>query len=281
MAMQGDLADVGLPNILQMLCMERRSVALLVKRQHEDAAVYFEGGEIVHAALGGVEGEEAVYGLLAWPDGTFRLDGDTPAPARTINRPWNQVLLEGLGQLDEKRSAEAVPAREALTAEEQERDLRLSLKLLGVHALLRRELAALAELRSHWRPEAGLAILERMVNLVVKREESLLSPDLPEVSLAKALLAVIDQVPQARLFHVHRNRLSAYTVANFYKGASTNPSEREHLAREAWRAGILLLERLLSALGQQLRSRETGEGWRQVCRLFLLDLGRMVETFDL
>jgi hypothetical protein len=99
MAIEGDLADIGLPNVMQVLCMERRSRALFLQRLDEKAAVHFDHGEIVHATLGELQGEEAIYRLLTWKDGTFLLISAAAVPAQTIRRDWNQLLLEGMRQI--------------------------------------------------------------------------------------------------------------------------------------------------------------------------------------
>lgn len=101
MAIEGDLADIGVLTMVQMICMERRKLALFVQRHGEEAAVHFDAGQVVHASLGELQGEDAIYRLLTWTDGTFRLTSGAAAPAQTIRRDWNQLLLEGMRKLDE------------------------------------------------------------------------------------------------------------------------------------------------------------------------------------
>jgi hypothetical protein len=103
MAIEGDLADIGVPTMVQMICMERRNLALFVQRQGEEAAVHFDAGQVVHASLGELQGEDAIYRLLTWTDGTFQLTSGAAVPAQTIRRDWNQLLLEGMRKLDESR----------------------------------------------------------------------------------------------------------------------------------------------------------------------------------
>ena len=74
MAIKGDLKDMSLPGLIQMICTEQRKAALLIRHNRVDeGALFFEGGEIVHARTGSLAGEEAVYHLLQWSEGTFQL----------------------------------------------------------------------------------------------------------------------------------------------------------------------------------------------------------------
>jgi Domain of unknown function (DUF4388) len=282
MAIEGDLADVSLPNILQMICTERRSLALFVERRGQEAAVHFASGEIVHAALGELEGEEAVYRLLAWPDGAFRLTSGGATPAQTIRRDWKQLLVEGMRHAGE-RPLNGEEQEDALPGVDPNAELRLTQDLFALLATLYRDWEALNELRFRRRPEAGIALLARMVNLAVERAELTLSPGTPEVSLAPALRDVIAELPQACLLQAqrNRNRLSAFTITSFYRGPSTNPENRGHLARQACRASVRLIERYLSLLGRQLHGRLTADRWRELASLLLADLRETVEAIRL
>jgi len=93
-AMEGDLADIGMPALIQMICTERRRSALVVQRRNLRAEVHFDGGEIVHATLGGLSGEAAVHQLLTWRDGIFEMATLRTAPARTFHCGWDQLVAQ-------------------------------------------------------------------------------------------------------------------------------------------------------------------------------------------
>ena len=67
----------------------------------KEGVIFCSGGNMVHAATGPLTGEEAVYELLRWNGGTFRLQNDVTPPERTIDRNWNSILLEGMQRIDE------------------------------------------------------------------------------------------------------------------------------------------------------------------------------------
>jgi predicted regulator of Ras-like GTPase activity (Roadblock/LC7/MglB family) len=75
---------------------------LSVQSQDEQARIFFEGGQIVHANLGSRVGEEVIYELLTWEDGAFELEMDVSPPEKTITMSWSSLLLEGMRRIDER-----------------------------------------------------------------------------------------------------------------------------------------------------------------------------------
>lgn len=63
--------------------------------------MFFADGNVVHAELGSLVGEEAVYELLSWEDGPFELKMDISTSERTIDVGWSGLLLEGMRRIDE------------------------------------------------------------------------------------------------------------------------------------------------------------------------------------
>ena len=101
MGVRGNLRDLSLTSIVSVNCNEHNQAELLVRRQGRVGAVYFEGGAIVHASLGDVEGQAAIFELLAWEDGSFVLRQGIPSPKRTIQVDWAGLLLEGMQRIDD------------------------------------------------------------------------------------------------------------------------------------------------------------------------------------
>jgi response regulator RpfG family c-di-GMP phosphodiesterase len=98
----GSLAEMGLPEIIQILWHGRKTCALLVTTVHGPGEIHFEAGMIVNALWGAKKGEEAFYDMLALSEGNFRLDPNFKVTARTIQAPPEALLLEGMRILDER-----------------------------------------------------------------------------------------------------------------------------------------------------------------------------------
>ncbi len=103
--MQGNLKDMALADLIQHLCQARRTARLTLRRQDEEAILFFKDGILPHAVMGQLQGEEAVFKALGWEDGVFQLDANIEAPAATITRNWAALLVEGARLLDETHPA--------------------------------------------------------------------------------------------------------------------------------------------------------------------------------
>lgn len=104
MPVEGTLRELGLPSIIQLNCIERNTATLSLSHQGQGGIICFSEGAIVHAAVGDLVGEEAVYELLTWPDGSFVMDPDEMPLDRTITTSWSELLLEGIRRVDEERA---------------------------------------------------------------------------------------------------------------------------------------------------------------------------------
>jgi predicted regulator of Ras-like GTPase activity (Roadblock/LC7/MglB family) len=104
MSIEGNLQEMNVADLIQHSCAEGRTIRITLQNNVEDITgiVFIDSGEIVHAELGSLKGEEAVYSLLSWEEGTFQRDPDVPAPEHTVHRSTTGVLLEGMRRIDEQ-----------------------------------------------------------------------------------------------------------------------------------------------------------------------------------
>jgi len=101
MALQGNLHDMTVADLIQHTCQDGKTARITIVRDGEQARLYFGDGQLLDAELAGRHGEEVVYEILSWNDGTFALEPGVPALARTITRSYTGVLLSGAQRLDE------------------------------------------------------------------------------------------------------------------------------------------------------------------------------------
>ena len=100
-SLQGSLDMMNLASIIQLNCEERNQSRLRIRRQGREGLIYFKDGEIVHAEVGTVTGDRAVYELLSWERGRFQMEPGISPPLRTVNTGWSGLLLEGMRRIDE------------------------------------------------------------------------------------------------------------------------------------------------------------------------------------
>ncbi len=269
MALEGNLQDLSLPNVLQIICLERQRVAIMLRRNAESGAIYFEDGEIVHAAVGRLVGEEAVYQLLTWTEGNFRTTTDVKIERRTIRSRWDQLLMEGMKRLDElERDRASQPNK--LTAAEVEHDARLENEMLLLMSRLDSLRARLAERQTQKRPVQALQILTLMANQVADLSEAIFGRERTADRLSDALARSTAQHPTAQVLEFAANRLPAEHVTDLYNSAAGR--SRAQIYGDVSHALIELIEDSFKQLTGCLRSGGTVAELKEAYEYFLQEL---------
>ncbi len=103
MAFQGSLAELHLPDIIQLVSVSGKSgVFRLIDGDHR-GDIWLQEGRIVHAEHEDLSGEEAVYALAIWRVGEFRFEAGVDSPRQTIQKSNTNLLMEAARRLDEWR----------------------------------------------------------------------------------------------------------------------------------------------------------------------------------
>jgi hypothetical protein len=133
MAFQGSLAELHLPDIIQLVSVSGKTGVFHLVDGPVRGEIYLNDGQIVHAQLDDISGEEAVYALAIWNRGEFRFDPGAPVPQRTITKSNTNLLMEAARRLDEWRvlskkipSTELVPEFVVLEGREGQINLNTS-----------------------------------------------------------------------------------------------------------------------------------------------------------
>jgi DNA-binding response OmpR family regulator len=116
---EGKLSQIPLTDLLQLFHMNRRTGTIELTRREagvpeELGTIHLREGNLLQATVGSVDGEKALFRLLAWCEGSFAF---TPNPVRVTARilaPTRALLIEGMRQLDEwDRMRESLPPLDA------------------------------------------------------------------------------------------------------------------------------------------------------------------------
>ena len=100
---EGRLEEMNVIDLFQSLEMGQKSCSLTLARAAEKCQIYLENGQVYDAALGNVSGDDAVYKVVEWNDGTFEIDFSGKSPQRRTTRSTQGLLMEALRILDEAR----------------------------------------------------------------------------------------------------------------------------------------------------------------------------------
>ncbi|WP_437943740.1 HD domain-containing phosphohydrolase [Sorangium sp. So ce281] len=97
----GSLAEMGLPDMIQIFWHGRKTCALKIQANSMAGEIHFADGQVVHALWAGAQGEDAFYRMLTLREGDFRLDPSFSPSTRSITASPEALLLEGMRRLDE------------------------------------------------------------------------------------------------------------------------------------------------------------------------------------
>lgn len=99
--LEGRLDQVGAPELIQMLCLCRRTLMIRMETSQDRAAVWLSGGEIHHAVCDTLSGQSAMNRVVRADNGRFWAIGGATLPMRTIHQDWQHVMLEAAREGDE------------------------------------------------------------------------------------------------------------------------------------------------------------------------------------
>lgn len=107
---RGMMQRVELNDVLQMECLARKSSVLTVSAGDRKGDIFICDGEIIHAQLGQLQGEMALYSLLGLSGGQFSLQSFSEPPRRTINGQFQFLLMEAARLRDETSQSGTKPS---------------------------------------------------------------------------------------------------------------------------------------------------------------------------
>jgi hypothetical protein len=282
MAVQGDLKDMNLPSLVQVMCLERRSSALVLRHRDEKGIIFFDDGQVVHATVGSLVGEEAVYQMLGWTDGTFRVSNHMTPSRWTVTMPWSHLLLEGVRRIDEQSVGDMAgnsdePGENMLSAAEIEQDNALENDLILLLSRFEHARAQMDAENGHRRPVLALQNLAEMVNRALALSEERLDTDVGAVSLAQVMDRISDRYPRMRLLQTRGSRLSAQMVSNLYNSWTGDSAGRQETLRQAALGLVAVVESYLELFTGHFRSSAMTDVWRETCGTFIAELTQVVE----
>lgn len=103
MSLQGSLKHLQLADVIQLISVSGKTGMFHLKKEEHVGQIYLKDGNMVHAELGEIKGEEAVYELAIWNDGEFHFEPDVEPATRTISKSNTNLLMEAARRLDEWR----------------------------------------------------------------------------------------------------------------------------------------------------------------------------------
>jgi hypothetical protein len=100
-AFQGSLRELPLPDIIQLVAVSGKTGVFVLKNGADTGRIFLERGQIVHATVATLDGEQAVYELARWQQGDFVFTPGTETEGKTIEKSNTNLLMEAARQIDE------------------------------------------------------------------------------------------------------------------------------------------------------------------------------------
>ncbi len=123
------VVNLQLTDLIQMLCLNRSSVAICVRSGKGLGTIYVKEGEIRHAETETVQGEPAFFEMFRWKDGHFEMLPFRDTGINSLDRSWEYLLLQAMRQRDEEaarqedqKSREVVEQEQLTVVSATERD---------------------------------------------------------------------------------------------------------------------------------------------------------------
>ena len=104
---RGVLRRVGLQDVLQMECLAKSSSVMEVSNAEMQGSIYVKDGQILHAEVGDLAGEDAFNRLMSLSGGQFNLKPYAEPLAVTISGSWEFLLMEAARKRDEAQEADS------------------------------------------------------------------------------------------------------------------------------------------------------------------------------
>lgn len=103
MAFQGSLKELPLPDIIQLVSVSGKTGKFSLTRESDRGFIFLKNGQMVHATVGDLIGEEAIYALAIWNHGEFQFSPGEEPDRQTIAKSNTNLLMEAARRLDEWR----------------------------------------------------------------------------------------------------------------------------------------------------------------------------------
>jgi hypothetical protein len=264
---EGDLLDLTLPSLLQVMSRECSTAVLRLQRGTDQGAMYFAEGVLVHAIAGPVTGDEAACELLGWPDGRFRLARDADPQPRTVTDRLARLVVDA----DAGRSSPSVPT--AGTGDEQ-----LLHDLLTQLTRLEQDTTRLHEGRVEGGAVAALLLVTAVVNSMVAVVTARCSD--PGVKPSHVLPRLAEDHPYTQLLGEDRDRITIATAAGVLKNWTDTNESRGQLFLELCRALVDVLVFYGNTASTFFHSNREREEWRATFALFVEGLTDAIRRVD-
>jgi hypothetical protein len=272
---EGDLIDLTLPSLLQAMTREKASAVLRLQRGTDEGAdqgtVYFCEGALVHALYGDTVGDEAMYQLLGWSEGRFRLVRDADKQPRTITAGLANFITSA-------ESGRSSGGLSAAPGKEESGDEKLLHDLLTGLTRLEQDKVRLEEHQLDPGAIPALMLVATVVNSMVAVVTARCTDS--DVLPSRVLPRLAEAQPYTQLLGEDQERISVATAVGVLKTWNSTKEDRIQLFKDLCRALLDVLAFYGNTAGTFFREPREREEWRATFGVFVEGLWTAVQQIE-
>jgi len=99
--LMGNLESMPFADVVQLLHVTQKTGVLGLRAGDQSGGVCFQSGEVVHAWVDDLKGEEAFYRMAAWKKARFGFSSVPRKEPHTVEQPTMTLLMEAMRRVDE------------------------------------------------------------------------------------------------------------------------------------------------------------------------------------
>ncbi len=113
MALKGNLKDLSIIDVIQLLNRVNQTGALVLSDNGQKAWLYYQKGQLVDARTADFRGMDALIQVVDWTGGEFEFEPGVPPQGETIQMELHRVIMQALKIRDERKEEQRRKAEEA------------------------------------------------------------------------------------------------------------------------------------------------------------------------
>ncbi len=103
MSLHGSLSELPLPDVIQLVSVSGKTGMFEIRSNDVQGKIFLKDGQIVDAQVGELRGDNAVYEMAIWSEGTFSFKPGEVSDRDTIHMSNASLMMEAARRLDEWR----------------------------------------------------------------------------------------------------------------------------------------------------------------------------------
>ena len=108
MALNGTLDDMKIIDLIQFPHAGSKSGELVIANNSKEAKLFYDKGNLVHASMDDLDGEEVLIEVVDWNKGEFKFHKEKKSEKQSIKTDLHKVLMSALKESDDRKMEQSI-----------------------------------------------------------------------------------------------------------------------------------------------------------------------------